>query len=129
MEKGAAKRFLGKPRENLRSLLIKPRFDLEIVYFFRRSDFHPQPSVDVVLLHMSKKSQPDMPPARWGSYQRFITHGLQKHGAGLYALFTKRQLNRAFREINIDSPGEIRYVQWLCLFRWYLKYVLAPRPF
>lgn len=30
MEKGAAKRFMGKPSESLRSLLIKPRFDLVV---------------------------------------------------------------------------------------------------
>lgn len=43
MEKAAAKRFTGKPRENVKSLLLKPWFDLRIVYHFVRADFHPQP--------------------------------------------------------------------------------------
>lgn len=55
MEKGAAKRFLGVPKETKYSLLLKRRWDLEIVYYFAREDFHPKPSVDSVLLHFSQK--------------------------------------------------------------------------
>ena len=55
MEKGAAKRFLGVPKETKYSLLLKRRWDLEIVYYFSREDFHPKPSVDSVLLHFSQK--------------------------------------------------------------------------
>lgn len=55
MEKGAAKRFMGKPSESLRSLLLKPLFDMEIIYYFQREDFHPKPGVDVVLFHLKKK--------------------------------------------------------------------------
>ncbi|MCL2884926.1 MAG: rRNA adenine N(6)-methyltransferase family protein, partial [Oscillospiraceae bacterium] len=52
MEKGAAKRFLGQPRESLFSMLLKPFFDLDICYHFRREDFHPAPAVDTVLLQL-----------------------------------------------------------------------------
>ena len=55
MEKGAAKLFLGVPKETKYSLLLKRRWDLEIVYYFSREDFHPKPSVDSVLLHFSQK--------------------------------------------------------------------------
>lgn len=55
MEKGAAKRFLGVPKETKYSLLLKRRWDLEIVYYFSREDFHPKPSVDSVLLHFLQK--------------------------------------------------------------------------
>lgn len=57
MEKGAAKRFLGVPKETKYSLLLKRRWDLEIVYYFSREDFHPKPSVDSVLLHFSQKKR------------------------------------------------------------------------
>ena len=60
MEKGAAKRFCGKPKDTLQSLLLKPFFSLNIVYHFQREDFHPAPRVDVVLLHISKKAIPDL---------------------------------------------------------------------
>ncbi len=52
MEKGAAKRFMGKPAESAASLMLKPFYDIDVTYHFQREDFHPMPSVDTVLLHM-----------------------------------------------------------------------------
>ncbi|TWH58321.1 23S rRNA (adenine-N6)-dimethyltransferase [Desulfitobacterium sp. LBE] len=129
MEKSAAKRFMGKPRETLRSLLLKPLFDLDIAYYFQREDFHPKPGVDVVLIHLKKKTQPDISPAQWRHYERFVANALQGGGAGLGRMFSKRQLSRAFREATIHGFvfGEILYVQWLCLFRCYCKHVLRIR--
>ena len=126
MEKGAAKRFMGTSRESLRSLMIKPVFDLEIVYHFRREDFHPKPGVDVVLLHLNKKAQPDVSPVQWLAYERFVSAGLRSNGAELRRMFTKKQLSRSFREAGIHgyASGEMLYVQWLCLFRCYYKHVL-----
>ena len=129
MEKGAALRFMGKPRETLRSLTLKPLFDLDIAYHFLREDFHPKPSVDVVLLHLKRKAQPDIPPSRRREYERFLSHAFQGGGAGLRRMFTKRQLTRAFREAGIGAfaLGDVLYVQWLCLFRCYCKHVLCGK--
>ncbi|MCL2343261.1 MAG: rRNA adenine N(6)-methyltransferase family protein [Firmicutes bacterium] len=92
VEKGAAKRFLGQPRESLSSLLLKPFYDAKIVYYFRREDFHPAPSVDAVLLHLAKKPAPDVPERERGLYERFL-------------------------RAQFGPSREMRYVQWLCLFR------------
>lgn len=129
MEKGAAKRFIGKPCETMRSLLIKPMFDSSIVYHFCREDFHPKPGVDVVLVHLKKKAQPDIPPSQWRAYERFVSNGLRNNGAELQRMFTKKQLSRALREAGIHSfvSGEMLYVQWLCLFRCYREHVLCMR--
>lgn len=56
MERGAAKRFLGVPRETKYSLSLKRRWRLDIVYYFSKEDFHPKPSVDSVLLHFLRKN-------------------------------------------------------------------------
>ncbi len=126
MEKGAAKRFMGKPRETLRSLLIKPKFDLDVVYYFHREDFHPKPGVDVVMVHIKKKAQPDVSSSRWNDYRHFLSGALGNGGVGLRHMFTKRQLSRAYQEAGIrDAPsGEILYIQWLCLFRCYCDHVI-----
>lgn len=57
MEKGAAKRFCGKPNETESSLLLKRYFDAQIMYYLRREDFHPMPSVDVVVVHLKRKQK------------------------------------------------------------------------
>ena len=125
MEKGAAKRFMGLPNENLRSLTIKPMYDMRIIYFFNREDFHPMPKVDVVMVHLKKKPTCDIPAAEWRDYQSFITIGLKNNRAGLLSVLTKRQLSRACKIAGVSDlvSAEILYIQWLCLFRCYYKYV------
>lgn len=126
MEKGAAKRFMGKPRETLRSLLLKPAFDIDVAYYFRRDDFHPRPAVDVVLLHLKKKAQPDIPESHRQVYERFVSEGIRGGTRALRRIFTKKQLSKAMRVAGIHSdfiPGEVLYIQWLCLFRCCLEYL------
>lgn len=121
MEKGAAKRFVGVPNDNLQSLLLKPFYDLEIRYHFCKEDFHPSPSVDTVFLHISKKSTPDINFSQRNIYYDFIN---RSYKYGLNSLLTKRQISIALRSLSlppIPSSGEILYIQWLCLFRSYVE--------
>lgn len=99
MEKGASKRFLGQPYESRASLLLKPFFDAEIRYYFRREDFHPMPSVDTVLLRLVKKAMPDIPFPKMREY----------------ALFLDKQLKTPPAQPRVS--GQTLYIQWLCLFR------------
>ncbi len=120
MEKGAAKRFMGTPRESLRSLMLKPVFDLKIVYHFRREDFHPKPGVDVVMLHLKRKAQPDVPPCQRDAYERFVATGLREGKCGLGRMLGPGRLAKALGMSGMGhgfTPGETLYIQWLCLFR------------
>ncbi|MCL1951482.1 MAG: rRNA adenine N(6)-methyltransferase family protein [Oscillospiraceae bacterium] len=94
MEKGAAKRFLGLPRESLASLSLKPWFEGEVRYHFRREDFHPMPAADAVLLHLKRRPAADLTPAQRGAWLRFTA-------------------------ARLPATGDTLYVQWLCLFRRY----------
>jgi 23S rRNA (adenine-N6)-dimethyltransferase len=120
LEKGAAKRFMGKPRETLRSLLLKPYFELEIAYHFRREDFHPLPSVDIVLLHMIKKGQPDVDVAERAAYARFVAAGMNQGLRALSGFMPKELFHSAVHKTGLGvcaAPGDILYMQWLCLYR------------
>ena len=122
LEKGAAKRFCGKPHENLRSLLLKPFFDVKIVYFFKREDFHPAPHADSVMLHLHRKPVPDIPLPQRALYQYFLEHSLHYGFSGSRALLTKRQVATALRRAKltpISSFGDILYIQWLCFFQYW----------
>ena len=125
MEKGAAKRFMGVPRESARSLSLKPLFDMRVVYHFAREDFHPMPGTDVVLLHIKMKAPHDLPRPEWRRYQNFISNAIKNNGGGVARLFTKKQWTNARKlaGINDRHSGEILYIQWLCLFRCYEKYM------
>lgn len=124
MEKGAAKRFLGKPHETSASLRIKPFFESSIEFYFQRSDFHPSPSVDTVLLHLKKKAVPDIPKHQYPVYDRFLKQ-CWCNPDGIRGLLTKRQITKALQAEGLSCDllsGEMKYVQWLCLFRCYLKF-------
>jgi len=125
IEKGAAKRFMGIPRENTRSLFLKPQFDMRVIYHFAREDFHPMPGTDAVLLHIKMKAPHDIPRQEWRRYQNFISAAAKDGGAGLARLFTKKQWTKARKlaGLNDQHSGEILYIQWLCLFRCYSVYV------
>jgi len=94
MEKGAAKRFLGLPRETLASLNLKPWFEGEVRWHFRREDFHPMPAADAVLLHLKRRPAADVTQAQRGAWMRFVA-------------------------ARLPATRDTLYVQWLCLFRRY----------
>lgn len=124
MEKGAAKRFCGLPRESLNSLMLKPFFETRIVYYFSREDFHPAPRVDVVLLELRRKENPDIQPTQRNIFYKFVSHGLRYGLFGSRALLTKKQIAMTLRSAGlppIERSGDILYVQWLCLFRCWLQ--------
>ena len=125
MEKGAAKRFCGLPKENLNSLMLKPFFDTGIIYHFAREDFHPAPRVDVVLLELKRKKTPDIKPAQKGDFYAFVSHSLRYGLFASRALLTKKQIAMALRAANlppVERSGDILYIQWLCLFRCWLQF-------
>ena len=122
MEKGAAKRFMGLPRETEKSLLLKVNWEMEIIYHFRREDFHPMPSVDSVLLHFSKKAVPDLNRNEYYAYKKFVQHSMKYGICGKRGLLTRRQVSVALKQADLpDLPenGATLYIQWLCLFRCY----------
>lgn len=125
MEKGAAKRFCGSPRESLGSLLLKPFYTASIVYHLRREEFHPAPRTDAVLLELRRKSKPDVSPRQREDFAFFLKYSLQYGLFGSQALLSKRQISTALRLAGlpqIERSGDILYIQWLCLFRCWLQF-------
>lgn len=122
LEKGAAKRFLGLPQETKKSLELKVRWEMKIVYHFRRVDFHPKPSVDSVLVHFSKKAIADLNGREYRAFQKFIEQGMKYGVTGKGGLLTQRQASAALKRAGLYhayEDGVTLYIQWLCLFRCY----------
>lgn len=122
MEKGAAKRFLGLPKETKKSLELKVGWEIRTAYHFRREDFHPKPSVDCVLVHFKKKEVPDLSRREYREFQRFIERAMKYGMTGKGGPLTKRQVSAALRREGLSQAhedGVTLYIQWLCLFRCY----------
>lgn len=126
VEQGAAKRFAGKPGDNLTSLSLRPFFDVRIAALVPRREFHPSPRVDAALLELTRRAQPDIPLKDQALYRRFLE---QVWKQGLRSLLTKRQISTALRLAGLPPADDanMKYVQWLCLFRCWRRFA-APKP-
>lgn len=123
VERGAALRFLGRPRESLQSLLLKPYYTGKIACPVSREAFHPVPRCDCALLALARREQPDLPANQRAAFERFLAEGLHSGGASVRRQMTNRQIQLALRQANAQpvARGEIDYIQWLCLFRWCVR--------
>ena len=126
IQKEAAEMYLGRPSETLRSVLLKPWFEMEIVHSFHRHDFTPVPSVDVVLLRLRKRQPPLVNHANRQSFRDFVAYTFTTWrptlGAILKDVFSWGQLKQISREFRIDlgvTPTGLRFEQWLHLFKCY----------
>ncbi len=131
IQKEAAEKFTGIPVDTLASLLIKPIFWVDIIYHFKRQDFHPVPSVDIVLLQVEKRRCRLVPERYYGLYKDFVV--FCREGAdrtikkALKNFFTYSQLKLLSRLLNIDyrcSPAELNFMQYLTIFQFYLSHGL-----
>jgi 23S rRNA (adenine-N6)-dimethyltransferase len=127
VQKEAAVKYAGIPKETLVSLLLKPKFWVDIVYYFKRSDFFPVPNVDVVLLQFEKRRCQLVPELYYGIYRDFIvfcreiTSGSVKKA--LKHLFTFPQVKQiaSLLDINLGAkPAELNFMQYLCIFQFLL---------
>lgn len=136
MQKEAAQKFSGRPKETLFSLLAKPSFDIQIVHELRRTDFTPAPGVDSVLLHIRKHSPPLIREGDISLYRCFVRLGFGSWKKNLKLtfkpIFTYEQWKRLSRDFRfpLDArPTELTFEQWLGLFHCFQQRVPAERRF
>jgi 23S rRNA (adenine-N6)-dimethyltransferase len=123
LQKEAAMKFSGSPRESLVSLLAKPFFEFEILSQLRRTDFWPVPNVDSVLLSIKRRSRPLIEMQEVASYRDFVQYGFGRWKPNLRLafknVFTYRQWKRLARDLDIPlnaTPTELSFEQWLGLY-------------
>lgn len=123
MQKEAAEKFMGMPRESLYSVLLKPCFELELLHRFRRSDFTPAPRVDVVMLRLRKRGPPLLMRSELPLFRDFVVYSFTTPQpclkSTLKGLFTSGQLKQLSKSLDLDvnaTPTSLHLGQWLCLF-------------
>jgi 23S rRNA (adenine-N6)-dimethyltransferase len=128
MQREAAEMYLGKPNEILRTVLLKPWFEVEVMHRFRRRDFTPAPRVDVVLLRLRKRGPPLVSLKRRQCFRDFVVYSFTAWKPSLRhtykGIFTRPQLKhiQAGSGINLDgSPTSLTFDQWLILFNYLIE--------
>ena len=124
LQKEAAEKFSGWPRETLFSILAKPFFEFQILFRLRRIDFWPVPNVDSVLLSIRRRTRPLLETRDVGPYRDFVQYGFGGWKPNLKLafknVFTYKQWKRLARDLDIPlnaTPTDLSFEQWLGLYR------------
>ena len=123
LQKEAARKFSGSPRETLFSILAKPFFEFQILSRLRRTDFWPVPNVDSVLLSIKRRTRPLIALQDVAPYRDFVQYGFGRWKPNLRLafknVFTYKQWKRLARDLSIPlnaTPTELSFEQWLGLY-------------
>jgi 23S rRNA (adenine-N6)-dimethyltransferase len=126
MQKEAAEMFLGKPRESLRTILLKPWFEMMIVHNFERKDFIPAPRVDVVMLRLRKRGPPLVHNIDQQHFRDFVVYMFTAWRPTLEftlkRIFSRQQLSHITKALGIElnaTPTSLSLEQWLHLFEYF----------
>ncbi len=128
VQRESGERFAGGPcaGESVASLSIKPWWHVEITRRLNRTDFHPVPSVEPVVLWLARRDIPLVSHAEGKLYRKFIGQSFGHRGNTvrrcLKGVLTVRQLHRLARDLRFDpadSPSALHFDQWLGLFRFF----------
>ena len=109
MQREAAEMFLGKPHGSLRTILLNPWFERELVHRFERKDFIPAPRVAVLMLRLRKRGPPLIHNAERQCFRDFVvpifTAWQPTLESTLKSIFTKQQLQGIKRSLGIELDG------------------------
>ena len=130
IQRESALKFAGKPyyKESQYSLLLKPKFELSIPTKLQRSDFQPQPAVEIVVLEIERREKPLVEPNVMQLYRDFVVFGYNQWKLTLRESFGKvfsyEQFRRLSKDLKFDwtvQPTGLTFEQWLGLFHYFLK--------
>src|SRR6185369_2113976 len=124
MQREPAKKFAGRPRETLFSLMAKPYFEFEIVAVLKRNDFIPVPQVDSVLLMIRRRRYSLLSNKEFFRFSEFVKFGFTRWKPHLRSAFKsifsykswKRLSHGLCFQINA-TPSDLSFEQWIGLFR------------
>jgi len=135
VQREAAMKFAGVPRESMFSLVRKPAFRFTIAGRIDRHEFVPPPPVDVALLHIERRARPLIDPRESAAYATFVRRafrgGAHDVRTALRRHITRRQLHRLASDHSFAlsaRPSELRFEQWLALFRFVRRAASAHDP-
>ena len=134
VQKEAAEKYAGIPKDTLASLILKPIFWVGIIYHFNRTDFHPVPSVEIALLQIERRRCRLIPVRYYRYYKDFIIS--LREGADQTTkkspkrIFTYSQIRRLFGLLGIDyrsSPAELDFNQYLAIFQYWINHNMRDK--
>lgn len=133
VQEEAAVKFMGKPWDDKNSqiaTLLKPWFEMALIYHFEKNDFFPKPMVDVVLMKITKKVKPIINLKDKRKYEDFVVYTYNQFKPnvkeGLSNIFERKHLTKVMNDLGIypnSKPTELDQIQWHGLFHSFINEV------
>jgi 16S rRNA A1518/A1519 N6-dimethyltransferase RsmA/KsgA/DIM1 with predicted DNA glycosylase/AP lyase activity len=112
VQKEAAKKFIGMPysyENSMMSILLKPYFGISIFHEFARTDFHPVPNVDTVMIRIIRLRYPIIESFNKALFKNFIMYTFNRSKVARLGFTELIKLFRNF--VKYSSPGQKRRVE------------------
>lgn len=130
MQKEAAERFAGQPEQTMIAVQIAPLYSIKFLHRFRRTDFQPEPGVDIVFVHFRKR-HPRL-VHNYEIYRDFVQYSYLSNKSNIRSawrnIFSYTQLKRLGRRYSFDINSPVRGLsdaQWIEVFA-YLQEGVEP---
>ena len=124
IQKEAALKYSGFLKESMQALLLKPLFSINIIKYLNRTEFTPEPNVDIVVIHIQKKKNIVVD---YELYQNFICYFFSKYNTNIKSsfkeLFSYEQIKRLgkINHFNIkDNVSTLTFNEWFPIFQFFL---------
>lgn len=129
IQKGAAERFVGKPygKNTLVALLLKIDYEIQVKRTIAESEFEPRPQVQIVMIHIHKRTTPLISEKDISQFRDFIVYGYTQWQPtvrdAFKKVFTGKQLAIISQSVPLNlKPTEVNIDQWVILFNTFLTY-------
>lgn len=130
MQEAAAHMFAGQPYENesLKSVRLSVEFDIEVLRGINRTEFYPEPNVNIAFVHFHKRSSPLVAPNHLQCFYDFVAYGYTQWQPTVLdafkKIFSRTQRKRIEQNFAFATlkPTKLSTEQWIALFDVYLRY-------
>ena len=132
IQKEASLKFGGLPLDNKNSLmatLIKTQFAIEIFHKFKREDFYPIPSVEIVMMRIKKLHNPPISGSSIDLYRDFVAYTYSQFQPdvlkGLSQVMRQQVLENIIKMRKIPlfkKPTNLETEHWVLLFEEFLQH-------
>jgi 23S rRNA (adenine-N6)-dimethyltransferase len=121
--------YSGKSKENQKSLLLKPWFDVNSLTNINRQEYNPIPNVNTVLAEFKKREEPFIDSQLKQTYKDFVVYSFNQWKPTVMDaygnIFSSKQKDIIEKNIKFRNvkPTDLSFDQWLTLFETFEKYV------
>jgi 23S rRNA (adenine-N6)-dimethyltransferase len=132
LQREAAERYIGSPRQTLAALRIAPWFSIDVLHRFKKTDFAPAPTVDAVFVRIHKRGPPLVPARDAPLYRDFVATAFAAWrpsvGQSISEAVGARAAGRLLAAADVapaSRPSAIPLRGWLALYEHFTQ---LPEP-